>query len=275
VSVRTGRIKAGEVELFYRAVGEPGGRPILILHGANYYDSADWVQVAGALAGDREVVTYDARGFGESSWSQSKDYSVSAQLEDIAAVSDHFGWDAPVLLAHSRGALFALLYADSFPKRVGALILADWWPGRATAGAARARGPAVDPEPEVFATLEDALADTSRDPASLERPAARERFQQLWKSVPGGYQLARRDPHFRSGAAAPGADELWAALARLELPMLAIRATASAAFDDARVARIRSELPRVELVEFDSGHDLAQTVPGELTSAVQQFVRYL
>ena len=270
--MRTGRISAGEVELFYRAFGNPGGRPILILHGANYYDSADWVQVAGALAGDREVVAYDARGFGESSWSRSKDYSVSAQLADIAAVNDHFGWEAPVLLAHSRGALFALLYAHSFPQRVGALILADWWPGRATAAGAGAWGPVVDPEPEVFVTFEDALADTSREPSSLQRPAARARLQQLWKSVPGGYQLARRDPHFRSGAAAPGADELWAALGRLEQPVLAIRATRSAAFDDARVARIRAELPRIELVELDSGHDLAQTVPGELTSAVQQFL---
>ena len=51
---RTGRVNSGDVTLFYRIFGKPGATPILILHGSNYYDSVDWIEVASALATDRE-----------------------------------------------------------------------------------------------------------------------------------------------------------------------------------------------------------------------------
>src|SRR3989442_14671488 len=85
VEQRIGRINSGDVSLFYRAFGAPGRTPILILHGSNYYDSYDWIGVATALAGHREVVTPDRRGWGESTWSPSKDYSRDALIDDILA----------------------------------------------------------------------------------------------------------------------------------------------------------------------------------------------
>ena len=64
---RTGSIKSGDVELAFHAYGKAGGEtPLLIMHGTNYYDSTDWLEVAGTLASDREVVTFDHRGFGQS-----------------------------------------------------------------------------------------------------------------------------------------------------------------------------------------------------------------
>ena len=69
-----------------RAFGARGGTPILLMHGANYFDSYDWIGVAEALAADREVATFDKRGFGESGWSPSKDYSLDANMGDILAV---------------------------------------------------------------------------------------------------------------------------------------------------------------------------------------------
>ena len=34
---RTGRVNSGDVTLFYRVFGKPGGTPIWIGHGSNYY----------------------------------------------------------------------------------------------------------------------------------------------------------------------------------------------------------------------------------------------
>ena len=49
------------------------------MHRWDYFDlPADWIAVAEAPATDREVATFDKRGFGESGWSLSKDYSVDA-----------------------------------------------------------------------------------------------------------------------------------------------------------------------------------------------------
>ena len=83
---RNGRVNSGDVSIFYRAFGTRGQTPILLMHGANYFDSYDWIGVAEALATDREVASFDKRGFGESGWSPSKDYSVDANMGDILAV---------------------------------------------------------------------------------------------------------------------------------------------------------------------------------------------
>jgi pimeloyl-ACP methyl ester carboxylesterase len=84
-SERSGVIRSGDVDLFFRLFGEErtGGAPIVILHGSNYFDSEDWIDVAAALATDRPVVTFDHRGFGRSGWSEHKDYSLDAVLGDV------------------------------------------------------------------------------------------------------------------------------------------------------------------------------------------------
>jgi hypothetical protein len=39
VEQRNGRMNSGDVSLFYRAFGARGRTPILLMHGANYFDS--------------------------------------------------------------------------------------------------------------------------------------------------------------------------------------------------------------------------------------------
>src|SRR5262245_65976653 len=97
---RTGRVNSGDVSLFYRVFGAAGRTPVLIMHGANYFDSYDWIGVAAALAGDREVASYDKRGFGESGWRPSKDDSVDAHMGDPLAVVGQRGSARPVRVGH-------------------------------------------------------------------------------------------------------------------------------------------------------------------------------
>ncbi|MFZ1994876.1 MAG: alpha/beta hydrolase [Solirubrobacteraceae bacterium] len=286
----TGFATNGDVALFYRRFGQPGRAPVLVLHGAGYYDSADWIEVGTALAADgREVVAFDARGYGRSSWSRSADYSLDAQLSDIAAVTDHLGWEAPVLLGHSRGGAFTLRYAAAFPERVGAAIFADSCPGRtargpvpAGGGDAPSNGRLGPPQYPHYATLAEGLASTSRDPTSLASSAKRARLEQFFTPAPGGggLVLSARDPRF--GSARPvddsgweprfGPIDLWAALAGLPMPTLIIRATRSLAFDGASVDRVRAEVGHAGYAEIDSGHDLAGEAPAELLNTVRRFL---
>jgi esterase len=274
----TGTVHSGDVALFYRRFGGGLGgvtAPILILHGAGYYDSADWIDVAAELAADgREVVAFDARGYGRSEWSPSADYSLDAQLADITALLDHFGWDKPVLLGHSRGGSFTLRFVTAHPERVGAVIFADSLPGRTARGpaAAGAAGAAAGPCDPVYATLAEALASTSRDPSSLQDASKRARLERIFTpGEGGGHRLALRDPKFQQGGSS-GPFDGWAALAGLEVPTLIIRATRSLAFDEAVVARVRSEVSRADYTELDSGHDLANEAPAALVAAVRQFL---
>lgn len=272
----TGTVRSGDVELFFRRFGADGrggaAPPILILHGAGYYDSADWIDVASELAADgREVVAFDARGYGRSQWSPSADYSLHAQLNDITALIDHLGWERPVLLGHSRGGSFALRFADAHPERVGAAVFADSCPGRTARGpvTASAGGGPSDP---VYPTLDAALASTSRDQTSLRDVSKRARLEQIFTPVEGGgYRLTARDPQFQRADPGPPFDG-WAALARLIAPTLIIRAMRSRSFDQAAVARVRRQVGHATYVELDAGHDLTNEAPAELIAAVQRFL---
>ena len=114
---RNGRVNSGDVSIFYRAFGARGRTPILLMHGANYYDSYDWVAVAQKLATDREVATYDKRGFGESGWSPSKDYSVDANVGDTLAVIGALGWERPIVVGHSASGRLSIAFAANFPDK--------------------------------------------------------------------------------------------------------------------------------------------------------------
>ena len=123
---RTGRVNSGDVTLFYRVFGKPGATPILILHGSNYYDSVDWIEVASALATDREVVTPDRRGWGESTWSPSKDYSYDAALDDALAVIAAMKWTSKVIvMGHSGGGPPAISFAVNFADKTSHLVMVD------------------------------------------------------------------------------------------------------------------------------------------------------
>ena len=57
------------------SIGASAARPypLLILHGLSYF-SYDWIPVAKLVALDREVIALDMRGFGNSTWSPTRDY---------------------------------------------------------------------------------------------------------------------------------------------------------------------------------------------------------
>src|SRR2546425_9750104 len=111
---RIGRVNSGDVSIFYRAFGTPGRTPILLLHGSNYYDSYDWVGVASALASDRLVVTPDRRGWGETTWSPSKDYSRDAMVDDMLAVMKATQMQRTIVIRHSGAGPGIISFSGNF-----------------------------------------------------------------------------------------------------------------------------------------------------------------
>jgi len=266
----TGTLQSGDVALFYQHFGRPGAAPLLILHGANYYDSQDWTGVAAALAADREVVAFDSRGFGASSWSASKDYSLDAIMDDINVLLDHFGWTRAVIAGHSLGGSFALLFGARFPQRTAGVVLVDHCPGEG--GAARAPVPS-SAAPKAFPTLAAALAATSRDQRT---PLAR--VEAFCRPVDGGYAF-RRDPAFSNRTpATPGwtpkitVSDAWQELAQIQAPLGVIRATQSDRFDDARIARVRQVQPAARVAEVASGHDVVTGAQDAVIAALRSFL---
>ena len=282
VQETNGTIEAGEVTLFYRHFGRPGGAPLLLHHGANYYDSADWIDVARSLATDREVVICDARGYANSTWSPTKNYSVDAALGDSIAVCDHFGWDRVVFGGHSRGGGLSIFLAAHFPERCAGLLIIDR-PLHMRVGQERSADgkPKVGRPSQVFASVGEALEATSRDTAARTHAGESGRVSQFLKPVEGGYAYSGRDPDRSNTIATEPAgwttryphEDLWDTLTMVNAPALVVRGTLSDRYPAEALERLQSEYPEIECVAVQSGHDILAGAPDELVRHVSRFLR--
>jgi pimeloyl-ACP methyl ester carboxylesterase len=277
VQQRTGRLNSGDVSLFYRAFGASGATPILILHGSNYYDSYDWIDVATALASDREVVVPDRRGWGESMWSPSKDYSRDALLDDMLAVIAAMKWQPPpIVMGHSGAGPTIISFAVNFPERLSKLVVVDSQMNRDEDAST---GPTVGNPPLVFESVEAAMARFAR----LKNPPRfgldRERAQQALIKVENGYML-KRDPDngnkkpIGEGTSLPRRPrrEMWAELAMVKTPTLLVRGLQSDRYPPETVARLTRDYPQIQQATVDSQRDVARMAPAALVAHVRQFI---
>lgn len=104
------------IELAAQEWGEPGGLPVLALHG--WLDnSASFFKLAPLLQGIH-LVGLDLAGHGQSAHRPGcMAYTFWDDISDIFAVADALAWDKFVLLGHSRGAIIGTLAAGTFPER--------------------------------------------------------------------------------------------------------------------------------------------------------------
>jgi pimeloyl-ACP methyl ester carboxylesterase len=104
-----------------------GAGPALTLIHEGIADRRMWRETLPALEGDFTVVTYDQRGFGDSSLPSGP----ATYVDDLRALLDHVGLDRTTLVGASLGGRVALELALLQPERVDALVLAgaglpDW-----------------------------------------------------------------------------------------------------------------------------------------------------
>ncbi len=108
------------------SVGRWGDAPVEVVasHGITA-NQRSWNAVASALA-DRGtgVVAVDHRGRGGSGGHPGP-YGLAVHGDDLVAVADHVGVDAPVLVGHSMGAWVVANAAMRHPERVRGLVLVD------------------------------------------------------------------------------------------------------------------------------------------------------
>jgi pimeloyl-ACP methyl ester carboxylesterase len=275
VEQRTGRVNSGDVSLFYRAFGAPGAMPILILHGSNYYDSVDWIGVASALATDREVVTPDRRGWGESTWSPSKDNSLDALLDDMLAVIKEMKWSKCIVMGHSGAGPTIISFAVNFPQMTDKLVLVDSQMNREESART---GKSIGNPPYIFESVEAAMAKHKfSNPPRLAWD--RERAEQAFVKVENGVML-KRDPDggnrqpVGEGASLPRRTvrEMWDELGMVKVPMIIVRGNRSSRYPPATVEKLTKMYPQIPQFVVDSEHDVAGQAPDALITHVRTFI---
>jgi len=100
------------------------GSPVLLLHGLSATRRYVLHGSTALARADRRVVSFDARGHGESDPAPDPAaYRYADMADDAVAVLDAAGIDRAALVGHSMGAATAVRLALEHPERVGALVL--------------------------------------------------------------------------------------------------------------------------------------------------------
>ena len=109
------------LRLRYVDWGNPDAPPLLLLHGGrDHCRSWDWV--AEELRTDWHILAPDLRGHGDSDWSPSGDYSLMANVYDLAQLIHQKKLAPLTIVAHSYGGNIALRYTGTYPENVRKLV---------------------------------------------------------------------------------------------------------------------------------------------------------
>jgi pimeloyl-ACP methyl ester carboxylesterase len=208
----------GDVRLhFLDSEGDDGRPPIMLVPGMT--DVADDYRETLPHFGRRTVVI-DLRGHGRSDAPESG-YDIDALTGDVGAVVDAVTAGPVHVATFSRGTTYAVAWVVANHTRVRSLSIGDYVPE------------------------EKVLTDEM----------SRRLLDGRWRGTPVLTRLDERAAllTFRSAQGR----SFWEPIARLQLPLLAVRSGGSFLVRDDDWARYRESFPHAQLVEFhDSPHDI-------------------
>ena len=109
------------VTIAYVEMGNPAGRPVLLVHG--YTDSSrSWSLPAAYLANTYRLIAVDLRGHGASSRPE-RGYTIPDMVDDMRLLLDHLKIDKVDFVGHSLGSIIGQVFAQHHGDRLRKLVL--------------------------------------------------------------------------------------------------------------------------------------------------------
>ncbi len=239
------------LRLRYLDWGNAGAPPVVCVHG--YTSSAEAFNAPARHFQDRfHCIVPNVRGHGESTWSPTGAYQYSDQVSDLEGLVTQLGLERFTLIGTSMGGIIAMAYAGAHPERLACLVINDIGPD-AEVGSQRITQMVGD-RPEVFATLEDAMAyrrNVSPIVAGRSEEDQRELAIGVLRQQADGRWVWKLDPAYiqqRVQHGPPRRPALWPALQRLQCPTLVVWGMESDVLSEAQARRMVEVLPQGELV---------------------------
>ena len=245
---------------------------MLCVHGGAAH--AHWFDyVAPGFTPDHHVYSLDLRGHGDSARADPHTYAWKTFAADIHAFVEKLDLRDFVLVGHSMGGMVSLVYASTYPGRLGALVIIDsimLMPmERVTRmrefGARPAKGYASEDELVARYRLEPANSQMAA-PEVIRRMAVHSGTQDAdgqWqhKADRGVYA------NFEQIAGVP----LWE---KVKVPALVIRGERSTRFTPEQLAEVRARAPQVQMAEVPaSDHHITLDNPRGFVEVVRKFLQ--
>lgn len=249
--------------IYFESTGD--GDPVVLCHGLGGNHAAWWRVVLG-LSEHHRVITWDQRGFGNSTRRTGR-YGPDVAVGDLAALLDHLGLGRVQLVGQSMGGWVAMGLALRHPEHLRSLVLTD-----------TLAGVYAD---EVYAELKRASSDTvARAMASGvdQHPALGRRF---CEEHPDMAYLYRQ---ISSMGDKPDETEVFGMLAsmradlddvsRIDFPVLLVVGEDDTLCPPAAMRHIAGRIPGATLeVVAEAGHSPYFEFPARWLSVVGPFLR--
>lgn len=268
------------LRLHARSYGSPtgGSAPVVCLPGLSR-NVRDFHELALGLCSDRQVVSFDYRGRGQSQYDPDwRNYQVATEAADIVAGLLALGIEDGVFVGTSRGGLIIHVLAAMRPSLLRGVVLNDVGPVLEAEGLAHIRAYlGKSPMPATFA---EAVA-IQRSAHGADFPALAdldwERMVRAIYRDDHGTPVADFDPALPNVMQALNLDEplpdLWPQFELLRsVPLLAIRGANSRLLSPATLAEMASRHPDCSTVLVEGQGHAPMLETGSLPDVVRDFV---
>jgi pimeloyl-ACP methyl ester carboxylesterase len=263
---RTGTVSSGGEQIYYEVSGEDDLPAVLLTHGAGGSHASWFQQVPALVAEGFRVITWDCRGFGNSTF-VSGGFGAAAAVADMAAVLDATGTPSVHLVGQSMGGWWVTAFTLAHPGRTHSLTLSNTVGGLWTT-------PLLDYVHGWFATRAANFGAEQRigmhaaiSPAFVERDPARAfLYQQL--------NTFHTPPMAAVGPALIGTSVAHEDLGATGVPVLVITSSEDALFPPQLVIDGAQRLGSASVVEIaDAGHSAYFERPDLYNDALLAFLR--
>lgn len=267
------------------ACGDPGGDPVLLLHGGGQSRHA-WRQSASRLAeAGYYVIAVDGRGHGDSGWSATGGYEMEDFANDLLSVLELFD-RAPAVVGASLGGMTALWAQSMVDHQLfSSVVLVDVTPRMEISGVIRITA-FMTAHPDGFDSIEAAAEVIAAYNPHRERPSSAEGLRKVLQERDGRWHW-RWDPMFMTSkaelmigdpAAAEArmtrmAEHLHTAASQLTVPTLLVRGAQSDMVSEESVREFLAAAPHASYVDVTgAGHMVSGDDNDAFTAAVLGFL---
>ncbi len=268
---REGFVDTPEVRLRYLEWGDPGEKPLLLLHGVGQ-TAHTWAYFATAMQLHYRVIAVDQRGHGDSGWAPDGDYSPAAHGRDLDAFIERLKLETFALIGFSMGGRNAMWLTDRQRTKVRRLVIVDAGPERPSSGASQARG--FMSGPDLLNSVEDFVERAVQFNPRRSREALRQSLLHNLRQLPDGAWTWKYDPVLRDPSRRiPPWGDLWPMLAKIACPTLVVRGAESPALPPEQAARMVEVIPDARMVTISAaGHTVMGDNPIEFEAKVKPFL---